>query len=267
MLLNDPLLGMLAATVDDLEDLRKAAENRLRQFTRTETDSDGEERGFGLDDNHPSVKTQRIVLDNIDTAYKKSVTNLERAMKNHPLGPWVQSQKGLGLKTIARLLASIGDPYWMVRHEKQGDTLVVIEDRPRTVSELWAYCGLAVVEGVGQRPRKGQVSNWKSEAKMRCWNVVQPIIQTRTTIRKNGGATKYGDLYDELKESMQGATYGPEYEGRMFKGKPIEVGQPLSKGHIEARVQRRVMKQILKDLWIESKRLHDEADAGLPMAA
>jgi hypothetical protein len=250
MNLNDPLLGMLAATVDDLEKLKTAADNRLRQLTRTTVDKDGEERGFGLDETHPSVKTQKIVAENIDIAYKKSVLNLERAMKNHPLGPWVQAQKGLGLKTIARLLASIGDPYWMVRHEKQGEKLVVIEDRARTVSELWAYCGLAVHDGMSQKRRKGETSNWKAEAKMRVWNVVQPIIKCKDS--------PYRKLYDEIKESMQGATYGPADEGRMFKGKPIVVGQELSKGHIEARVQRRIMKQILKDLWIESKRLHEE---------
>lgn len=257
--LNDPLLGMLATTVDDLEQLKTASENRLRQLTRTGEDKDGEERGFGLDDNHPSVKTQRIILENIDTAYKKSVLNLTRSMKAHPLGPWVKEQKGLGEKTIARLLAAIGDPYWMVRHEKQGDNLVIIEDRARTVSELWAYCGLDPRNGQSRRRAKGELANWKADAKMRCWNVVQPIIKCPDS--------PYRKMYDELKESMQGAVYSEAYEGRMFKGKPIEVGQPLSKGHIEARVQRRLMKQILQDLWIESKRLHEEAEEGMPMAA
>ncbi|MCZ9634683.1 hypothetical protein [Rhodococcus sp. BH5] len=259
MNLNDPMLGMLATTVDDLEALKTASENRLRQLTRVGLDKDGEERGFGLDDNHPSVKTQRIVLENITIAHDKSVLNLTRAMKAHPLGPWVKSQKGLGEKTVARLLASIGDPYWMVRHEKQGDNLVVIEDRPRTVSELWAYCGLDPRNGSARKRTKGELANWKGEAKMRCWNVVQPIIKCADS--------PYRKMYDELKESMQGAVYSEAYEGRMFKNKPIEVGQPLSKGHIEARVQRRLMKEILKDLWVESKRLHDLADAEILVAA
>lgn len=249
MNLNDPLLGTLAATVDDLEKLSIAANNRLRQLTRVGLDKDGEERGHGLTDTHPSVKAHQMVVDNIDLAHRKAVSNLERVMKAHPLGPWVAAQRGLGMKTMARLLASIGDPYWMDRNEKVGEKLRLVESRPRTVSELWAYCGLAVIDGTGQRARKGQLSNWKAEAKMRVWNVVQPIIKCKDS--------PYRDLYDEVKDSLQGSVYGPEYEGRMFKGKPIEVGQPLSKGHIESRVQRRVMKQVLKDLWVESKRLHD----------
>lgn len=37
------------------------------------------------------------------------------------------------------------------------------------------------------------------------------------------------------------------------------VGDPIPAGHINAMAERIVMKAILKDLWIESKRLHEEA--------
>ncbi|AWY05484.1 hypothetical protein PBI_MORRISSEY_42 [Gordonia phage Morrissey] len=238
-ILDDPTLRVLAENVDDLENLRKASENRIRQLTRAEVDTDGEIRGHGLTEDHPNVVKLRASLDLIAQAEKMSVSNLERAMKDHPLGPWIKAQNGLGLKTTARLLSAIGDPYWNDLH-----------NRPRTVSELWAYCGLAVHGGYAQKRTKGQVSNWSDTAKMRVWNMVQPIIKNRNS--------PYRHLYDQVKAGYVGAVYDERMAGKMFKGKPIEVGQPLSDGHIHARAQRVVMKSILKDLWIESKRIHEE---------
>lgn len=240
-ILDDPTLRVLAETVDDLENLRKATENRLRQLTRCEADEDGVVRGHCLTDDNPSVVKLGVTLDLIKQAEKKAVSSLEGSMKAHPLGPWIAAQNGLGMKTVARLLSAIGDPYWNELH-----------DRPRTVSELWAYCGLAVHGGKAQRRAKGQKSNWSDVAKMRAWNIVQPIIKNRNS--------PYRHLYDTTKENLQGSVYDEHYAGRMFKGKPIEVGQPLSAGHIAARCERIVMKAILKDLWVEAKRIHDEIE-------
>ena len=57
--LADPSLMLAADVVDDLERVRIANENRLRQLTRAEVDSDGEERGFGLSADHPDVAARR----------------------------------------------------------------------------------------------------------------------------------------------------------------------------------------------------------------
>lgn len=46
------------------------------------------------------------------------------------------------------------------------------------------------------------------------------------------------------------------------EGKPALPGSPLSKAHINARGRRAVMKLIVKNLWIESRRLHLEHAAG-----
>lgn len=241
-ILDDPTLRVLAENVDDLESLRKASENRIRQLMRAEVDSDGEIRGHGLTEDHPNVVKLRASLDLIAQAEKMSVSNLERAMRDHPLGPWIKAQNGLGLKTTARLLSAIGDPYANELH-----------NRPRTVSELWAYCGLAVHGGYAQKRTKGQVSNWSDTAKMRVWNMVQPIIKNRNS--------PYRHLYDQAKAAMEGSVYDERMAGKMFKGQPIVVGQPLSAGHIHNRAQRRVMKAILKDLWVEAKRIHEERAA------
>src|SRR5699024_8750965 len=51
--LREPVLGILADVLDDLEKVRIANENRVRQLTRTEDDEDGENRGHGLTLDNP----------------------------------------------------------------------------------------------------------------------------------------------------------------------------------------------------------------------
>lgn len=234
-LLYDPLLEILAQQLDDVERLRKATGNRLGAMTRVTADEDGVVRGLALPENDPAVVATQTLFDNL-TALEKSVTSqLEKRMKAHPLGNFIRAQKGLGLKTVARLLAAIRDPYWAEIHEKQGTAHVLVESRPRTVSELWAYCGYSVVNGEGQRRRKGQQANWSSDAKMRAWNIVQPII-------KNGGP--YRAIYDDARLKYMDAT--------------LADGTPLTLAHQHNRAVRAVAKAILKDLWIEAKKYYDE---------
>lgn len=264
MILNDPMLGQMAATVDDLEGQLNAAENRLRIFLNAKPDEDGISRGFGLSADHPSVIAQAAVVDLIKEAEKKAIKNLEKAIKGHPIGPWIAEQKGLGYKTMARLIAEIGDPYWMTRHVPDPDNperLIVVEDRPRTVSELWAYCGLHVQHGSSVRRAKGEQANWRGMAKVRAYNCLDPIIK----LKNNPG--KYTTLFFDEKDRLTGRTYGEGYWGRKIKGQVIDSETVIPAGHVMAMAKRRVMKEILKDLWIESKRLHELSVPSLASAA
>jgi hypothetical protein len=72
-----------------------------------------------------------------------AVKNLQRQMRHHPLYGWAKAQRGVGDKQVARLLALIGDPY--VRPEIVREDGTVLPEGPRTVSALWAYCGLHVL--------------------------------------------------------------------------------------------------------------------------
>lgn len=172
----DPALYLAAAILDDIEGLRKANINRLRQLTRTGEDKDGEERGLGLDESHPDVASLRALIgilwcgrdaakrgcagDAAGEAYCAEHTaqrNLEAKMKAHPLGAWVKSTKGVGAKQAARLLAAIGDPY--IRPELLNeDGSVRSKEGPRTVSALWAYSGLHVLPG-GHHPIVDQAAD------------------------------------------------------------------------------------------------------------
>jgi hypothetical protein len=289
--LADPLLALASDVLDDLERVRIANENRLRQLTRDETDSDGEERGFGLTLDHPDVKRLAALVDALAKAEHDAELNLKRQLGKHPLGPWVKQARGVGEKQAARLLTAVGDPYWNDLH-----------DRPRTVSELWSYCGYHVLrvshmpigthlscadaaqlpagqsatgahsrtasggqaggspdqEAVGAHSRcvgvaatraRGQKANWSADAKMRAYLVAVSIV-------KAGGP--YREVYDGARAKYDGAIHQAECKRCGPKGNPAQPGSPISAGHQHARAVRLVAKTVLKDLWREAKRLHED---------
>lgn len=237
-ILFDPLLSLAADVVDDLESNRIANENRLRQLTRTEPDEDGEMRGFGLDVTNPNVARLSAIVDSMREMEHAATLNLQRAMKAHALGPWVQETRGVGLKQAARLLACIGDPYWNTLHE-----------RPRTVSELWSYCGMAVTpEGNGPRRRKGMKVNWNPDARMRVRMIAESIV-------KAGGP--YRLVYDERKADTEGRVHAVECPQCVGSSK---VGEPWRPGHRHADALRVVGKEVLKDMWLEARRIHQERE-------
>lgn len=272
--LADPFLALAADVLDDLERVRIANENRLRQLTRDVPDSDGEVRGFGLSTEHPDVKRLAVMVTALAKVEHDATLNLQRMMRKHPLGPWIKATKGIGEKQGARLLASIGDPYWNDLH-----------DRPRTVSELWAYCGYhtlatgqngsdthsraaggnltssnpdqggvstqGVVVRIAATKARGQIANWSDDAKMRT-NLIS------VSIVKNGAGGPYREVYDQGRAKYADALHGVVCRRCGPAGKPAQVGSPLSDGHKHARALRLVSKEVLKGLWREAKRLHEE---------
>lgn len=290
---NAPLLALLADVLDDLERTRIANENRLRQLTRDEPDADGEERGFGLTLDQPQVAALADVVTALGKLEHQSTLNLQRAVRKHPLGPWVKATVGVGEKQGARLLAAIGDPYWNTLH-----------DRPRLVSELWAYCGLHVLPaahstsathgshggggqthpsqtsrdahsviagvtkqgdpghrrsgdhttlaGVAPTRARGQRANWSTTAKTRAYLVAESCIKQ--------ARSPYRAVYDDGRKKYADAVHATPCRRCGPSGKPADAGTPLSAGHQHARAMRLVMKEILRDLWTESKRLHDGAE-------
>lgn len=231
----DPVLAMTAESVDDLERTRIAGENRLRQLTRVGEDKDGGERGFGLTLEHPAVQRQAEIVAQLQATEHTAVLALQKAMRAHPLGPWVKAQRGIGEKQAARLLACIGDPYWNTLH-----------DRPRTVSELWAYCGYDVRGGQGPRRRKGQLANWSQDARMRARMIAESIV-------KAGGP--YREVYDTRKAATEGRVHATDCPQCVGSSAP---GDPWRDGHRHADALRVVAKTVLKDLWIEARRIHEE---------
>lgn len=238
----DGYLCLVADSLDDMERTRIASENRLRSLTRDEADSDGEMRGLGLDERAPEVAAAQALVDGLKALEVQQTKALEKALKAHPLWPFIKSATGLGAKQTARLLAAIGDPYWNDLH-----------DRPRTVSELWAYCGLAVHDGRAQRRMKGVKSNWSNTAKMRVWNIAGSCIKAMSS--------PYRVVYDEARAKYAEAVHPHDCARCGPAGKPALAGSPLSAGHQHARAVRLMCKAILCDLWVASKEIHEGTNA------
>lgn len=259
----DPLLALLADALDDLERTRIANQNRLRQLTRDTVDVDGEERGFGLPAEHPVVKQLAAMLDGVAQLEHAAELNLARRLRQHPLGAWVKSTKGVGEKQGARLLAALGDPYW--------HTLL---DQPRNLYQLYAYCGLHNdANGSAIRRAKGVKSNWSTIAKSRAYLVADSCIKQRCAACKElqqddsrrhaetCACSPYRALYDEARERYAYAVHRKPCPG--CAPKPASIGSPLSPGHQDNCARRFVAKRILKDLWREAREIH----GGSPLSA
>lgn len=230
--LDDPHLNLAAEVLDDLERVRIANENRLRQLTMDpdQVDKDGKRRGFGLTIDDPSVRRLALMVQAMRCDAKVVIElgfenkphtagcclehdaerNLILLVKNHPLGPWIKSRKGVGDKQAARLLAAVGDPYWNP-----------LRKRPRTEAEFWSYCGYGLIDhpsgqtastvedghvssaaGVNGRDpdqaihavidgqlefvrvavslQRGQRVSWSPTAKMRAFNVIESCLKQIT---------------------------------------------------------------------------------------
>lgn len=258
--LADPFLALAADILDDLERVRIANENRLRQLTRSELDSDGERRGLGFSPDDPVVAAIAGLVAASKALEDDAGKNLAKRLRKHPLGPWVKSMKGVGDKQAARLLAVVGDPYWHSR-----------DDRPRTVSELRSYCGWG--DARAQVRRKGEHAAWSDTAKKRTWVIADKckimLCAACKATRPEGriwaehvdGCTcsPYRVLYDDARRRYEGMLHDVECRRCGPKGKPASAGSPRSPGHQEAMALRVVAKTILRDLWREAKRLHGEA--------
>jgi hypothetical protein len=353
----DPLLALLAENLDDLEKVRIATENRLRHLTRNVDDSDGERRGLGLSEADAPVAAVAAVVESLNGLEKDATRQLQKALRKHPLGPWIKAQKGVGDKQCARLLAAIGDPYWNDLH-----------GRPRTVSELWAYTGLHVLP-VGQRSSdthsgvadgdpnfrtgqnavadhivhagpelnhpsgqssrapqdapaagapgtrpgptsaetqsasagagqagsdpghessvdqrsaagvapsraRGQRANWSATAKMRAFLIAEACIKQLGGACKELGENRhlpdgdctcgrYRTVYDYGRIKYAASVHPADCKRCGPAGKPALAGTPLSPGHQHARAMRLVMKELLKDLWIQARAIH-EGEGGTP---
>lgn len=237
--LADPFLALAADVLDDAEQNRIANENRLRQLTRNETDTDGEERGFGLDETHPDVARLAAIVDMLAQVEHQAELNLKRMLRNHPLGPWVQTQKGIGEKQAARLLAVIGDP------------CAKADGTPRRVSDLWSYCGHG---DATRKRRKGMTQAdlfmlGNPIAKSRLWLIACACLKAQGP---------YAEVYYARRDATTDRIHVQPCVRCGPAGHPAPAGTHWSKAHQHADALRIVGKTILRDLWLEARRIHEE---------
>lgn len=209
----DAIVTLSADILDDLERARISAENQLRAAIDTKA----------LD---PVLNAQHLaplqeLVEGLRAVEAQAVRRLESAMKHHPLGAWVTETQGLGAKTVGRFLGAVGP----------------LQARSMP-SQLWAYCGLHVVDGHAPRRQRGQQANWSTRAKTRAY------LMAEACVKLVGGGTKrrspYRDVYDAARAHDE--------------ARQSERETPLTDGHCHARAMRRVSKAILADMWAEARK-------------
>lgn len=194
---HDTLLLYMAESVDDLERLRIAAENRVRSAIQVN----------GMEGT-PEVARMEALAAGILELEKRAIRDLERAMKAHPLGAHVKVTVGLGLKQTARLLAAIGDP----------------AERPNP-AKLWQFAGHG--DPARSRLRKGCPAEFNPTAKMRTRLCAKSCIKHRHS--------PYREVYDRERAKW--------------------ADRETSDGHKDSHALRVVGKAILRDLWVEARKV------------
>lgn len=280
----DPALALAADVLDDIERVRTANENRLRQMTRAVEDSDGELRGFGYDETHPDVARLAAIVEMLRKVEHDATLQLQRQLRRHPLGVWVKSTKGVGEKQGARLLAAIGDPY-----------INSAKNAPRTVSALWAYCGLHVVSanqrdpaahipdvggdssgpghhltetphqgaGVAPKRRRGERANWSTKAKTKAYLIAESCLKQLSPHCRTG----HGRGEDQIKGAGPAVRHTDECNCSPYRVTYDErrahtaVSRPdWTDGHSHNDALRVVSKAILRDLWRAARDWHAARD-------
>lgn len=262
LLLDHDTVRLAADVLDDLEKVRMGNAARYGAMTGLtpdgrpwKPDKDEQVRTLGLPGTHPGVVSLLAVVQGLATLEAGAVKTLEKAMKAHPLGPWVAAQRGLGLKQAGRLFAAIGDPYWRpeVTHKDADDNVLnVVPEGPRTVSALWAYAGEHVLDGAAVKRRKGVKSNWSTNAKTRAWLCAESCVkQLSAACKERGGHPA----------ECTCSPFRVAYDRR--KAHTIANRPQWTDGHRHVDAMRVTAKEILKHLWREARRLHLELDPDL----
>lgn len=257
-------LNMFTAMLDDLEYVRMAQANRVRILTtpKDQVDKKGNQYGFGLtwENGSDILEPMTRIMTGVTDLEKDAIKSVEGMMRSKT-SPWREflaspMTKGVGAKQLARLLGATGDPSWHVA-----------QNRPRTVSELWAYSGYSVVEGAAQARRKGQKSNWSPDARSRARMIAESCLKTP------GG--HYAEIYHATKAHYQGAVHdrecsqcGTRRKADGTPGIPALASTPLRDGHVHARALRAISKELLRDLWKEARRHRGlSVELGAPLTA
>ena len=210
------LLLITADYLDDIERVRIATENRVRSLEQVKNVPAGLMTFWHEQEN----ELQRLEAG--------ATGQLERAMKRHPLNPWVKSMVGVGHKQLARLLAATGDPA-----ERE------------TLGQFRQYCGHG--DPARSSKRTGEQVEFSPEAKKRIWLIAASCIKFANS--------PYRPIYDAGREKYADAVHTQPCKRCGPAGKPAQPGSELNDGHKHARALRLVGKAILKNLYSEAKKV------------
>lgn len=233
-------LKFLAQTFESAQDARMALENKIR--------SSADPLFF-----NPAIAHYKAVEHEMGLAIRKTM----RKTVAPGIIEWQRAERGIGEHLLARLLGSIGDPRVAIPHHwegkgKENRVLVAEAPRPRTIGQLWAYCGhgnpkrclhkdmtAEDLAAVGNRSIKSVVWNLSKGA------MIQGVRKT-----DDGGRvaiSHYGTVYLARRTATMDRLHQADCPQCLSL-----VGTPWKDGHSHADALRIVGKEILRDLWISA---------------
>jgi hypothetical protein len=225
-------IRVLGSLLDDLERVKIANGNRIGALERQ----------------HGEAPLHLYAIQKqVEALEHQAELELIREWRKNPLAPWSKQQRGVGEKSIARLIAIIGDP----------------AERPN-VAKLWAYCGHG--DPLRSQKRKGMTQDelfaqGNPSAKKRVWLIATAQIKAGVRSDKDDDdnvISRYalspaGQNYLDRRAMYETRTHQTPCARCGPAGHPAAVGSPWSPAHQHAAAIRYLGKEFLKELWIASR--------------
>lgn len=234
------VLRVLAATLDDLQQMRIMTGNRIAAAER--------EHGDALPHLYESLEP---LLD----AEHRAELMLKRVWRRHPLAPWARTVPGCGEKLIARLIALTGEPslravgHWALT-ETNRRVWVIERYEERTAGQLLAYCGHGDPARTIHKRGMTQQELFKQgnpSAKVATWKLGYQFMRTP--------ASPYRNLYLAERHRYANKTHDRACVRCGPPGRPALPGTPWTPNHKHNAAIRNTSHAFLTDLWRESRRL------------
>jgi len=199
---------------------------------------------------------------------------IKRRAESHPAWPWLRQVKGCGCENTMKVIGLIDRMREKVeitkadyeRMKKEGADVVerVVKGKKvyyhytgrcglavfSTVSKLWKFAGMHVVNGHAPRRTKGTVLDWNRELRTMCWRLARSLIRAR------------GVYYKEYLKAKEG--YLARFRGKVVKSKKgVKVPEGcITLKHLDNMAGRKMIKLWLAHLWEVTRKAQ-----GLPVRA
>lgn len=116
---------------------------------------------------------QRTLYDKLYESEQEIANHMKYCLDGHPAWDWLKTVKGVGPTLATQLIGLIGD----------------IEKAP-SVSALWRFAGLAVIDGKAETLVKGEKSHYNKRLKTCMFKVASSFLKSNSPYRR---------FYDESK--------------------------------------------------------------------
>lgn len=202
----------------------------------------------------------RIFPLKAETTYPQTLLKMEQSvkhileadLKSVPIYEWMSKIKGIGPCLGGSLIGVI-----MVKFVKV-ETLDGVSDIQKqfalktkngfnvpeirgigkfpTVSSLWKFCGLDVVDGHAPKKRRNETITWSPKMRTTCWKIGESFVKQKSSY--------YRKRYEEFRK---------DEDGKVFICKICKKNHPKAsqciKGHRYARAKRKTVKLFIAHLF------------------